>query len=374
MDGALKIRDVVGRYGVSARTLRYYEDMGLIGSVRGGDYAYRMYEPAAVRRLEQVLILRRLGIGIKDIRRVFEASGTDAVLEVLGEKAADIDEEIALLHELKGFVTEFIRQVEKADFNDSADVGRLYEAAKDIESRLTVADYSGNPSPAHRLIEVTDRLGRKAASRVAIPENVFKAALSDVYFVFGSGVEVADELGRRHGLPVYHTCDHRRAHAGNADPRLQPGLMHDTSDFFSRDPAEAMRVEGEIVRDFTPMVVMDLIRLAARHGGVICENDMDVGAIAEYVTHAVYVHDQKALEDFAAAYEGEIRRRGLPEGEAERIVGEIWPAVDGAKLSMLREAERHGIRRIDWDGGSTVGGVADEVALEFRLTEGKGPS
>ncbi|MCL1952223.1 MAG: MerR family DNA-binding transcriptional regulator, partial [Oscillospiraceae bacterium] len=32
------------RYDISARTLRYYEDMGLLTSTRGEDYAYRLYD------------------------------------------------------------------------------------------------------------------------------------------------------------------------------------------------------------------------------------------------------------------------------------------------------------------------------------------
>ena len=43
-----KIRDVSVKYNISARTLRYYEDMGLITSIRRDDYAYRLYDKAAL--------------------------------------------------------------------------------------------------------------------------------------------------------------------------------------------------------------------------------------------------------------------------------------------------------------------------------------
>ena len=58
MNDLIKIRDVSVKYDISARTLRYYEDMGLITSARSDDYAYRLYDEAAVQRLEQILILR----------------------------------------------------------------------------------------------------------------------------------------------------------------------------------------------------------------------------------------------------------------------------------------------------------------------------
>jgi len=91
MNELIKIRDVAVKYDISARTLRYYEDMGLITSTRSDDYAYRLYDDAAVQRIEQILILRKLNISIKDIQRIFNTSGSEVVLEVLGRKVDAID-------------------------------------------------------------------------------------------------------------------------------------------------------------------------------------------------------------------------------------------------------------------------------------------
>jgi DNA-binding transcriptional MerR regulator len=159
MSELAKIRDISTKYDVSARTLRYYEDMGLIKSTRSDDYAYRLYDDAAVRRLEQILILRKLSISVKDIKRIFETTGSDVVLEVLGKKIDAIDDEVALLHELKEIVLDFIRQIEQADFAKESDVKLLYEKAKEIETQIV--DYNGNPSNVNRLIEITEKLDKK---------------------------------------------------------------------------------------------------------------------------------------------------------------------------------------------------------------------
>ena len=97
MNELIKVRDVTLRYDISARALKYYEDAGLISSTRRDDYAYRMYDEEAIKRLEQILILRKLNISIKDIQRIFNASGSDVVLEILEKKARHIDEEVVLL-------------------------------------------------------------------------------------------------------------------------------------------------------------------------------------------------------------------------------------------------------------------------------------
>ncbi len=185
MNQLIKIRDVSSKYDISARTLRYYEDMGLITSTRSNDYAYRLYDEIAVKRLEQILILRKLNISIKDIQRIFNTSGSETVLEVLGKKVDDIDGEVALLHELKELVLEFIRQIEQVDFGNDSDVKMLYEKAKEIEGQLANVSYSGNPSYGNRLLEVTEKMKRAPEVRI-VQINPFKA--------FSSGLDTIDNV------------------------------------------------------------------------------------------------------------------------------------------------------------------------------------
>lgn len=166
MNELFKIREISTKYDISARTLRYYEDMELINSVRSDDYAYRMYDGTAIKRLEQILILRKLNIRIKDIQRIFNTSGTEVVLEVLGKKVDDIDGEVSLLHELKEVVLEFIHQIEESDFGKDSDVKLLYDKAKEIENQLVNVDYNGNPSNMNRLFEVTEKLKKAPEVRI----------------------------------------------------------------------------------------------------------------------------------------------------------------------------------------------------------------
>ena len=136
MNELIKIKEVSDKYGITTKTLRYYEKMGIIQSHRTHDYAYRMYDEEALKRLEQILILRRLSVSIKDIKCIFDTSGSEVVLEVLGKKVEDIDEEVALLYELKEIVLKFIRQINQADFSKDSDVKMLYEKAKEIENQI----------------------------------------------------------------------------------------------------------------------------------------------------------------------------------------------------------------------------------------------
>lgn len=188
MSELFKIRDVSARYNVTARTLRYYEEMGLLKSTRAQDSAYRMYDDAAIVRLKQILTLRKLNIGIADIKRVFAAEGSQVLLEVLDQKIENIDDEVALLHELRDIVKEFIREVEALDFAAPAGAELLYEKASEI-ARLVNVDYEGAPSKINRLSEISAKLKKVPVLKVVeIPK--FRAVSSgyrDFEEIFGPG-------------------------------------------------------------------------------------------------------------------------------------------------------------------------------------------
>ncbi|MCL2406030.1 MAG: MerR family transcriptional regulator [Defluviitaleaceae bacterium] len=165
MSDLVKIKDMSSKYGVSARTLRYYEDTGLITSTRTGDYAYRLYNEAAVKKLEQILILRKLNVNIKDIRRIFDSSDSNTVLEVLSKKVEDIDSEVSLLHELKEIVFTFIRYIQEADFNKESDVKTLYDKTKEIETQIANVEYEGHPSSTRKLLESASNANLRKSRR-----------------------------------------------------------------------------------------------------------------------------------------------------------------------------------------------------------------
>lgn len=79
------MRDVVRSSGVTSRTLRHYESVGLLlpsSTAAGGE---RRYDSAALLRLQRILVLRSLGLGLPAIGRALAAGGDE--LEALREHA-----------------------------------------------------------------------------------------------------------------------------------------------------------------------------------------------------------------------------------------------------------------------------------------------
>ncbi|MCP2336448.1 MerR family transcriptional regulator [Actinomadura rupiterrae] len=64
------IQQVARGAGVSSRTLRHYDDIGLLRPSRVGENGYRYYDAPAVARLQRILLLRDLGLGLPVIADV----------------------------------------------------------------------------------------------------------------------------------------------------------------------------------------------------------------------------------------------------------------------------------------------------------------
>ena len=93
-------------YGVSTRMLRYYEQIGLLKSSRMDDYAYRVYDEAAIRRLQQIIILRKLQIPVKQIRDILNNQDAVAAIEIFKQNISELDEEITALSVVRSILAE----------------------------------------------------------------------------------------------------------------------------------------------------------------------------------------------------------------------------------------------------------------------------
>ena len=65
--------EVAQMSGVTSRTLRHYDDIGLLTPAFIGPNGYRHYEVGELLRLQQILVLRDLGVGLADIAVALDA-------------------------------------------------------------------------------------------------------------------------------------------------------------------------------------------------------------------------------------------------------------------------------------------------------------
>ena len=93
------IHEVAKLAGTTSRTLRHYGELGLLEPSRIGTNGYRYYDAETLTRLQRILLLRELGLGLPAIADVLGGqSDTDALtahLEWLESEKQRIDKQIA---------------------------------------------------------------------------------------------------------------------------------------------------------------------------------------------------------------------------------------------------------------------------------------
>lgn len=102
--GLMKINDVAAQYNLSTRTLRYYEEIGILASCRPDPEQPRFYSPEQLRRLEQILALRRVGAPVAEIQRIFAMKDPGEALEVFVEQLRSLERQERGLRERRELI------------------------------------------------------------------------------------------------------------------------------------------------------------------------------------------------------------------------------------------------------------------------------
>lgn len=105
------ISQVSKTFGVSTRTLRYYEQIGLLHSSKIDDYAYRVYDADAMLRLQQIIILRKLRIPLKQISAIFGSPDASTIIDVFTQNLCEIQGEITALSTMRVILRRFIDEL-----------------------------------------------------------------------------------------------------------------------------------------------------------------------------------------------------------------------------------------------------------------------
>lgn len=70
-----KIGEVIGRTGLTARALHFYEEQGLIGPISRSAAGHRLYNQSDLLRLQQIRTLRVLGVSLADMPPLLNDTG-----------------------------------------------------------------------------------------------------------------------------------------------------------------------------------------------------------------------------------------------------------------------------------------------------------
>ena len=122
MENMLTVTDVSRSLGLSTRMLRYYEEQGLIESGRAEGYAYRMYDQEAVRRLRQVIVLRRLRIPLREVKLILDDPSAQWAIYVFQQKLSELGTELESLGALRDVIGELLGSLKSRYWLPAGDV------------------------------------------------------------------------------------------------------------------------------------------------------------------------------------------------------------------------------------------------------------
>ena len=145
----LSIGELARRAGLPVRTIRFWSDAGVLPPAAWTVGGRRLYDAAGVARLDLVVTLRELGLGLADVRRVLD--GQASIAEVAAVHLEALDAQIRALRLHRAVLTAVVRRA--ADKEEMTLVNKLARMSA-AERRQMIGDFLADvfgglvPSPA----------------------------------------------------------------------------------------------------------------------------------------------------------------------------------------------------------------------------------
>ena len=138
----LRIGEVAELTGTTPRTIRYYEEIGLLpGTAEREQGKHRCYSRADVERVREIIRLRDLlGLSLEELSRLLEAETARAEIRRELQQSEDPDTRARLLREALGHIDTQLELVERRR-RDLAELGlELRERRGKIDAKLAELD------------------------------------------------------------------------------------------------------------------------------------------------------------------------------------------------------------------------------------------
>lgn len=235
--------------GTTSRTLRHYDDIGLLKPSRIGSNGYRYYDGRALVRLQRILLLRELGLGLPAIAAVLER---------------ETDEASALRRHLRWLQSEQARLARQA-----VSVESTIEALEKGEMIMAEKAFDGFDHTQYK-DEVEERWGAQAYAR------------SDAWWRSKTDEEKR-AFQQQHLDIVAGYAAARSDGVDPADARVQQIVQRHVDWLRLSTPATGVTITPEVLLGYGEMYVAD-DRFAANYGGT---------EGAEYVRDAFRVYAEQ---------------------------------------------------------------------------------
>lgn len=179
----MTIGELARKTGVTVRTLRHYDSIGLLKPARITEAGYRLYDDSALRRLHAILMFREVELPLEDIRRILDdprcstrrvLEMQQALLRMRQEHISRLLEKTSMLIE-KGMTT---MSFEEFDHQQTQDYARQAQAAwgeteawQEYAQRQQHRTPADNAKAGQQLMEMIGEFGRRRPVSPDAPES-----------------------------------------------------------------------------------------------------------------------------------------------------------------------------------------------------------
>lgn len=156
-------------FDVSTRTLRYYEQIGLIQSQKMEGYSYRVYDEEACQRIKQIIVFRKLRIPLKQVGVLLKDNDASKAMEVFLSNISKVEEEIDSLSTIREILKVLVEELRsKSGISLSADLLNDTELISQITPLFTTNINLKEDNTMEELNKASERLNELTEKEVRI--------------------------------------------------------------------------------------------------------------------------------------------------------------------------------------------------------------
>ncbi|MBD5497266.1 MAG: MerR family transcriptional regulator [Lachnospiraceae bacterium] len=142
------VKDVSKMTGISIRTLRYYDEIGLLKPAKLTDAGYRLYDSRALEKLQEIMFFKELEIPLEDIKKIMENPLLDKK-QILAAQKAMLEKKRNRLDGIIELISDVMEGVNTMSFEEFGEndvktiISKMQQELSEEEFNQFIGQYGG---------------------------------------------------------------------------------------------------------------------------------------------------------------------------------------------------------------------------------------
>ncbi len=207
--------------GVSVRTLHHYDAIGLLLPAARTSSGHRLYGDAELLRLQQIVLLRHMGLSLGQIQEVLDSPSYDLPTALAEQKLA-LEAEIARLQTVVNALEQLMTALQALDDPDPVVISVIMRGLTASENDRAQIERFYNPAALTKLSTLQAQFGPEAVAQAAQAWHHVYQRLATLQHRDPSDEAVQSVIAEMHQLVLQFT---------QGDPDVEAGLRAMYADY-----------------------------------------------------------------------------------------------------------------------------------------------